>query len=757
MKAKLRGSFISMRREYNKVDSYIPQPLLRREFCVHGDIKTAEIYISSLGYYELHVNGRDVTKGAMAPYRSNPLHFIYFDRYDIMNNLTDGENCIGVILGNGFQNSIVETWNFNALPWASAPAVSFVLRLEYSDGSCEEICSDSNVKCADSPIIFNDFHYGEYYDACLELQDWDKAGFSDSDWTNALCVDAPAGELVLCESEPIVVKRELSPISIAPFEDGFVYDFGENNSGVCRLKINGKAGQKLILQYFETLKDGKPYTDNLRFQDKTVRFQEQEYTCKEGTNTHIPRFTYFGFRYVYIRGVAAAAATPELLTYLVMCSDIEQNGTFYCDNEIVNRIQEATVRSDFSNFYYFPTDCPHREKNGWTADAALSAEQMILNITPQNSYREWLRNIYKAMKPNGQLPGIIPTAEWGYEWGNGPAWDNVIVYLPYYTYKYYGDKQMLEELSGPLMKYLRYLESRLDSRGLMEIGLGDWSEAGEEPCVFHTPLVVTDSILTLDIAEKAAFFYDILGMTDEREYAKAFVVGMKSAIRKHLINYDDMTVFGNTQTAQAMGIYYGIFEHNEKQEAVSRLVELIHENGDFLKVGVLGGRILFRVLSSNGYGELAYRMITRPEFPSYANWIARGATTLFECFDREGGKIESLNHHFWGDVSAWFYTYICGVRYNPSGYDHNEVCISPLFLSALSDAKCSFNCKAGKISSAWKREGNKVLLNISVPNGMHGEIILPKGYIFENGERKTPIGNGVFGAFVEQFGNDIQK
>ncbi len=742
MKNCISSHFISMRKEFNKFDSFVPAPLFRREFSVTKPLKSAKISISSLGYYELHINGVNITKGAMAPYRSNPEHYIYFDEYNLSEKLNLGNNCIGVILGNGFQNSIVDGWDFRELPWASAPAVSFALELEYTDSTKEILHSDNKVKCADSPILFNDFHYGEYYDARLEQTGWDEPDFDDKDWINAFNVVAPKGEIKLCPVEPIVVKRELTPVSIRPYEDGFIYDFGEDNAGVCKLNIDGKEGQKLLLIYFETLVANKPYTDNLRFQDKTVRFQEQEYTCSGGKTVHIPRFTYFGFRYVYVKGITQEQATPELLTYLVMSSDINENGSFCCDNETVNRIQQATVRSDFSNFYYFPTDCPHREKNGWTADASLSAEQMILNITPENSYREWLLNIYKTMKPSGQLPGIIPTATWGYDWGNGPGWDNVIVYLPYYTYIYRKNTDILKELAAPLMTYLRYLQSCYDENGLIEIGLGDWSEVGERPGLFYTPLIVTASILTLDIATKAAFFYDVLGYEKDKIYAEKMALEMRRSIRNKLIDFNTMTVYGNTQTAQAMGIHYGLFEENEKKAAVLKLVELIHNRGDFIKVGVLGGRVIFRVLADNGYGELAFHMITRPEYPSYGNWVARGATTLFECFDPPTGKIESLNHHFWGDVSAWFYIYLGGMRYNPSGYDHNEINIKPIFIKQLGEVTCSFDCALGRVGTYWKRTGYKITLTVDVPEKAQGVICLPKGYAFENGKTEMPIKNG---------------
>ncbi|MBR4072500.1 MAG: family 78 glycoside hydrolase catalytic domain, partial [Clostridia bacterium] len=254
----LKNNFICRKAEYSTAEKSVPMPLFRNKFEVKKSIAESRLTITSLGYYEVHINGKDITKGFMAPYRSNPDHYVFYDVYDIKENLSKGDNVIGVILGNGFQNSIVETWDFKELPWRSAPAVSFVLEIRYDDGTEEKIISSQNTKTFDSPIIFNDFHYGEHYDARLFIPDWDKPCYDDSKWDNAINVLPPRGEMCPCIAEPIIQTATLNPISVTECDGGYIYDFGENNSGLCRIKIKGEKGQKITLKFFETLMDGKP-------------------------------------------------------------------------------------------------------------------------------------------------------------------------------------------------------------------------------------------------------------------------------------------------------------------------------------------------------------------------------------------------------------------------------------------------------------------------------------------------------------------
>lgn len=736
-------SFIAATTEYNTLEKRVPLYYFRRTFSVTKKVVSAELVIGSLGCYEVHLNGTDLTKGWMAPYRSNPNHYVYFDRYEL--SLGRGKNTLGILLGNGLQNSVVpRVWDFSKLHWRSAPAVAFELKITYADGTEETVVSDPQTKVAPSPILFNDFHFGEYYDARREIQGWDLPGLSERGWKPALPIKEPAGEYRLCPVEPIRVIKEQAPVSVTPCEDGWLYDFGVNTAGLCRLTLHGTEGQKLVLRYFEHLRDGKPYARTCQFSD-TPLFQVDEYTCAGGPVTHLPRFIYHGFRYVHVTGVTAEQA-PELLTLLVAYSDLETRGSFHCDNEMINKLQAATVQSDRTNFHYFPTDCPHREKNGWTADASLSAEQMLLNLQPETSYKEWLRNIYKAQRADGALPGIIPTDTWGFDWGNGPAWDNVIVWLPYFTYQYRGDKEILQDAALPILRYLSYIYTRLDNRDLVAIGLGDWCEAdttgGDK---FSTPLVVTDSILTMDIAQKASFIYKVLGMPVHKDFADALAARVKTAIRTYLIDHETAIMEGDTQTGQAMGLFYGLFTPEEEPKALERLLQLIEKYQGHMKVGVLGGRCIFRVLADHGYTDLALNMIIRPDFPSYGNWIERGATTLWEQFySVESGKLSSLNHHFWGDISAWFYRYLGGLEINPKLISPYRVNVAPHFAEVVNEVTAEHILPKGPITVHWLKKGDTVTLELQAPSSLKGELRAPQGWTLENGATEVPLSAGTY-------------
>ena len=728
-------NFICKTTEFNTAEKHIPMPLMRKVFEVGEGVRQVLLEIGSLGYYEAHINGKNITKGEMAPYRSAPCDYVYYDKYDITDSIKQGENVLGVMLGNGIQCSVEPTWNFDSLPWRSSPAVDFEITLVYSDRE-EKILSDSSTVCCDSPITFNDFHYGEHYDARLEIIGWDSPDFDDSEWTPAIEREAPTGEKRFCTVQPIVRKGEMAPVDIIRYKDGYIYDFGVNHAGLTRLKVKGECGQEITTLHFEVmLEDGTPYFRNLQFRPENF-IQKDIYICKgEGIETHIPRFLYHGFRYVYVTGITEAQATKDLLTFVIIHSDLEQISEFECDVDVINKIQEITLRADFSNFHYFPTDCPHREKNGWTADAALSAEQMLMNMNPEKSYAQWMKNIYKAQDSRGALPGIVPTGGWGFDWGNGPAWDQILVGIPFDTYKYRGDISIFDGIAKPLMKYILYTKTRLDGRGLIAIGLGDWCQTGRASGSPTTPLVVTDSIVLKSILHRAAFVYKVLGLDDYRDVCVEYEKELTNAIREHLIDTENKCVNCLTQTGQAMAIYYGVFDESEREDAVKQLVKFIKADDSHMNVGVLGGRVLFRVLAENGEGDLALSLITRRDFPSYANLIEQGATTLWENFRAEKSThISSRNHHFWGDISAWFMTYIGGLRINPECTDVNNVNIEPIFFDKIGKARVKYTHACGEIECRWERNKNSITVDVSVPEGIHGKLILKdKIYKLESG------------------------
>ena len=753
-------NFIKASEDFCTLEKRVPAPYFRRNFTVSKELSGATLTITGLGYYKAFINGKEITKGFLAPYRSNIDHYIYCDKYDLTDILKNGKNTLGIVLGNGLRNAWGGfIWDFDKAVFRGAPITAFSLELLYSDGAKETIISDSQTKTAPSPILYDDLHTGEMFDARLQIPDWASPDYEDGNWSFALKAEAPRGELKICEAEPITVAREIKPVKIFKADNMYIYDFGINSSGVCRLKINGENGQEIVLQYFEELKDGKPVISNLRFRDcDTV--QEDRYICKGGEiGEYTPSFTYHGFRYVAVSGITEAQATEDLLTYLEMYSNIEKVGEFSCSDETVNKIQEATVRSDYSNFWYFPTDCPQREKNGWTGDASLSAEQMLYNMKPEKSFKEWLRNIYKAMSDKGEIPGIIPTADWGYLKGNsifnGPAWDAVIINLPYYMYIYRGDTEVLKEAATPIMRYLNYLASTMTERDTYKVGLGDWCQVREKGNEWGRPSVSSEVVLTItayDLAKKSAFIFGALGLETQKQFAESLASRLKKAFRDNLVDKATLTVEGDTQTGQAMALYYGMFEDDEKSAAFERLLEFIRLRDGHFHGGVLGGRVIYRLLAENGEAELAYNMIVRPDFPSYGNWIARGATTLWEEFYPEEGegdlvRISSHNHHFWGDVSAWFYRYLAGINVNPQKQDANNINIEPVFIGKLDFVKASYTAKDGTVAVDWKRNGDTVVINIELTGKVYGKIILPNGFAFEDNSCEKELKTAEYTAF----------
>ena len=738
--------FIAATPNYCTFEHYVSAPCLRKSFELKELPVSAEIMICGLGFYDLYINGERITKGALAPYISAPDDVIYYDRYVMTDKLKIGENVIGVILGNGMQNSFGGyVWGFDKARWRNAPEVALNLKITNKTGEPISIQSDESFKVSSSPIYFDDLRCGEYYDARNEQLGWEKTGFDDTEWSSAIKAPLPKGEPCLCEAEPIVVGGELKPVSITKQGKNYLYDFGVNCAGVCRISVNGDPGQKISLEHGENLVDGRLDLKNIQFEPDGY-VQKDIYICRGGSNEiYVPRFTYHGFRYVLVTGITEEQATKELLTYLVMSSDLKEAGGFECSDPTANALQTMTRRSTLSNFYYFPTDCPHREKNGWTGDASVSAEHTLLNLTPEKSYHEWLKNIRKSQNEQGALPGIIPTGGWGFEWGNGPAWDSVLVNLPYYTYLYRNDVQILKENATAIFRYLNYISNHLNGEGLVKLGLGDWCEPGCDADKPVAPLEFTDSVISMDICEKSAFIFDVLRMELQRQFALALYRQLRANIRKKLIDFETMTAVGNCQTSQAMAIYYNVFEQGEKQKAFEKLCSLIDGKGNHMHTGILGARVIFHVLTDFGKSDLAFQMITTPDYPSYGNWVARGATSLWEDFQPEGSEVLSRNHHFFGDISGWFIQCVAGIRFNPNRTNHSEVNIVPSFIPSLEFAKGFYIAPAGRIYTEWKRSNGLIMITIELPKEMTGRILLQDGFVFDdNGLCVRDVENGTF-------------
>ena len=408
-------------------------------------------------------------------------------------------------------------------------------------------------------------------------------------------------------------------------------------------------------------------------------------------------------------------ATADLLTCLVMNTELGHKGDFSCDDEIINTLHRMTLNSTLSNFHHFPTDCPQREKNGWTADAALSMPHTLLYFEPTDNYKQWLTAICKAQNTAGALPGIVPTGGWGFEWGNGPAWDSVLTELPWQIWQKRNDISAFEQCKDNIIKYLKYLETRMNEKGLLAIGLNDWL-APHRPT--KAPLILTDSIEAYDISNKAYQMFEVLGEKGNACYCKGFADTIRSNIRKHLFNADSCVFAGKCQTSQSMGIYYGIIDSAEKDKAFTALMSYVKETDYHIDTGVLGARVLFHVLAEGGEIDTAIRVLENPSAPSYMQWIDAGETGLCESFNPHSDT-DSHNHHFWGNISAFFMEQICGIKVCA-----DTVRIEPFFPANINEAQASFESFFGKISVLWKRENGKLSFYLEYPENADSHINL---------------------------------
>lgn len=723
--------------KYNTIENHVPAPLFRRIFDC-DKMGQSVLEISAAGFYRVFLNGEELTKGFLAPYISNPDQMIYYDEYSLNGILKEKENELLVLLGNGFNNSNdFGIWDFDKAPFRSAP--KFYLAV-YVDGE-QVLTTDERFEVYDSPITFDDLRCGEWYDARVE-----KTLFETP--AKPVLASLPKGEYRKCMAAPIRIEKELKVKEISEGKNGYLYDFGENNSGLCRLQIEANEGQVIDMTFCELRNGNEPELSNIHFAKRYVKgyVQHDRYICKDGKQTYTPSFTYHGFRYVYVEGITKEQACESLLTYLVIHSDIKERASFTCSNETVNQIQECVVRTDKANYHYFLTDCPHREKNGWTGDSAASMEQLNYNFDTYASMREWMNTVRKTQLETGQIPGIIPTSGWGYEWGSGLIWDSILVELPYQLYRFYGKLEIVEENIEAIWKNFVYMKGQENESGLLDYGLGDWCEAGAvDETVCKTPSETVISLTAVDVLNKASFLFRVLGKTDRAAETEAFAHKIKTAFRNKYVS--DCTVSCRSQTAQSMALLFGLFTKEEQNRAYQNLLRIIEEDCGHMKVGFTGVRYLFHALSKFGNTQLALELIAKPEFPSYGYWISKGATTLWEMFHelegkdgyvkrKDGNTMLSMNHPAFGSVSSWFYKRLAGLHIISDG----ELLISPCIDCDLEWVEAEYQNKYGSIRVFWRRDGGNVILRLE-NHGFKGRI--QGKYFLCNGQESVELSEGI--------------
>ena len=732
--ANWQGSWISDGRDIH----HKPAPYFRKQFEARKAIASARVYIAAAGLYELHVNGEKIGNQRLDPM------YTRFDRrnlyvtHDVTTQLQQGENAVGVILGNGWYNhQSLAVWNFDNAPWRNRPAFCLDLRITYTDGSVETIPSDLSWKKADGPIIFNSIYTGEHYDARLEQEDWNKPGFDDTAWQGVALRAAPSQNITAQQLRPIRNVRTLPAVSFRKIDERtYLYDFGQNMAGVTRIKVSGKEGTQLRIRHGERLDEN----DRLDLSNIDVYyrgdkekdpFQTDILTLSgKGEDAFMARFNYKGFRYVEVTGSEPVELDEQSLTAYFMHSDVPPIGKIETSSELINKLWRATNNAYLSNLMGYPTDCPQREKNGWTGDGHFAIETALYNFDGITVYEKWLADHRDEQQPNGVLPDIIPTGGWGYGTANGLDWTSTIAIIPWEIYRFYGDSKLLADSYDHIRRYVDYVD-RISPQGLTSWGRGDWV-----PVKSHSNLELTSSVYFFVDATILARAAKLFGKEADHLHYSALAKKIRNAINGKFLNRETGIYANGTQTELSVPLQWKVVPEDMKARVAANLAAKVEEAGFHLDVGVLGAKALLNALSENGYPHVAYKVAVQDTYPSWGWWIMNGATTLLENWNLDAARDISDNHMMFGEIGAWFFKGLGGIYPDTEKPGFKHIILHPHFEKDLEHFSAEYKSPYGLIKSNWKWENDRIIYEVVVPANSSATLYLPENTEIDPKEKR---------------------
>ena len=685
-----------------------PAPMLVKAFDLTERPREATLTVAFAGWGEVYVNGMKAGRDVLAPVTCQPDRRISYKDFDVAPLLRTGRNEIGILLGNGWFNHFTRSaWGFDAVPWRSCPKARAKLR---ADGRTV-LVTDDTWTAYDSPIVFNSLRNGEWYDARQE-------GRRDNARPAKLENYAPLGCVSPEDAAPCREGKTFEPVRTVRAPDGdTIYDFGANIAGWCEIDVKGAVGAKVTLDYDESLTPSNTLLGHVTVyvtgRGDPRPTQHDEYTLAgraDGENWH-PRFTYHGFRYAKV-GISGDAELRAIRARFVH-SDFAQVGRLETSDRTFAALQAATCRSYLSNFVGIPTDCPHREKNGWTGDAQLAMETGLWNYDGRDGYIHFLRMLLDGQQPNGAIPCIVPfSPKFGLGWGTGPAWDAVLFEIPWQLFRFYGDDAPACEAYPAMKRYLSFIMAKADGDGLFEYGLGDWCPPDEATRVTTR---LTDSAYVYDFNRRLASWAARFGEPGVAADCNTAADRIAAAFNQAFYRGNGVYAKGEL-TALAAPLYFrGLCVAGEEKKVVARLVEAVRERKHVADFGILGAKWVPRVLSDHGYADDAFRLFVQPEMPGWAHWLQSGDGTLCEKWD----GTYSHNHIMFGDLSAWAYEYLGGIRILEAGF--RKVAIRPQFPKGLDSFAVTHRTPQGEIHVSWKRVNGRPEVTYSVPDGVEVE------------------------------------
>ncbi|MCA0755777.1 glycoside hydrolase family 78 protein [Paenibacillus sp. N4] len=767
------------------IDAYKPAPYIRKQFNVRKGLVSARAYFTAKGLYSFYLNGVEGTDHLFTPGFTSYYKRLQYQVYDVTPFLREGSNALGVILGDGWWRGATGGANLKN-NFGYKAAFLGQLMLEYEDGSREIIGSDDSFKTSHGPLLKSDMKAGDVYDARIDIEGWNLPDYDDSSWEQVEVSEDGLVSLIATRSVPVRQKERFTPNVLRTPNGETVLDFGQNIAGWVEMKVQGDAGTEVVLVHGEALdKDGNFTLQNLAEHGAVEDFQEVRYILAgRGPESYRPRFSIFGFRYVLVRNYPGEAK-PENFTAVAVYSDLEETGDFTCSNPLINKLVSNSKWSQKDNFMEVPTDCPTRERAGWTGDAQLYCRTAsdFMNVYP--FFEKWMADVAAEQFPDGSVGSTVPTVIGHHsmkEWerfskrntnpmvalrrpkpgtasmlDGSSGWGDAAVIIPWTMYLCYGDKTIVEkqfdsakawvdymaacaktpnEQLKDSPAYSNYTDGELDADYIWDTKFhwGEWLEAdtefGDLVAVMSKSKGSHPDVATAYFAYSTRLLVEmaaVIGKSEEEAKYRALYEKIKRVYNQYFIQEDGQIVEGR-QAPNVRALAFELANEDKKQIVADRLAQMVAEQDYHLNTGFLSTPFILDVLAESGHDDIAFRLLEQDTCPSWLYAVSKGATTIWESWrgvKPDGELSGSLNHYAYGAVCDFLFAGIAGIRpvWENPGYKH--FILRPMHGGTLTHASAAFESLYGTIRSSWEKTDREITYRFEVPVNTMATIMLP--------------------------------
>jgi alpha-L-rhamnosidase len=704
-------------------------PIFRRQFTVNPGLQRALIYICGLGQYELSANGTKVGNTVLAPGWSKYDKTCLYDTLDLTSYLTNGNNAVGVMLGNGMYNVAATSRYTKFTASFGPPKVIAQIYLYYTNGTSQVIPTDTQWLTTSGPITYSHIYGGEDFDARLAQAGWDQAGFNTSSWSAAVAINGPGGALrgETHAAPPIVTTQTLKPVQANAISSvTIVYDLGQNAAIIPLLTAHGQSGATIQITPAElTNSDG---TVNRTSVGGGMAYWK--YTLAgTGSETWMPKFFYQGCRYLQVDLTAAPGSSQlpavDALSGIVIQSATTNTGDFFCSNDLFNRIRTLIRWAQRNNLISILTDCPHRERLGWLEQYHLHGPSLSYEFDVGQLFSKTMQDMADSQTASGLQPSIAPEYPvFSNGFRDSPEWGSSVIIVPWQHYLFTGDDTLLRNYYSAMTNYFGYLKNQAVNNFLnYPKGLGDWYDIGTNAPGYSqdTPISLTADAYYCQDAQILGQVAAVLGKTNDAVQFNLLATNIGTVFNSTYYSATNGYYATGSQTAQALPLYLGLVNPTNQAAVTAALVVNVNSQG--LTAGDIGHRYLLRTLADMGRSDVVFHLHGGTNDPGYGYILNQGATALTEAWD--ANPADSQDHFMLGHITEWFYHDLAGIQLDPASPGFQHIIVKPAFVGGITWVNADYNSVRGIIVSDWSLTNNSASLNVTIPVGSTGDIYLP--------------------------------